>query len=632
MDITLDEDTLIVFNGSGSYDPEGGSIVWYNWSFGDGNYKFGSDFAPNHTYSIPGVYIVTLNVTDGRGGNSNEATIQITVNDTTSPMADAGADDSVDEDSQYNFDSSGSLDYEGLNLTQFLWDFDIYDGVNWLTPDSTSANPQHIYATPGTYYATLRVIDSGGNWDEDIIKITVLDVTPPFADAGIDDFGHEDSNFFFDASGSFDYESGTISSYAWDMDQSDGLNWILPDQVGVSPSHIFIVPGIYTVTLNVTDSNGNWEMDTVSITVMDLTNPIADAGSDDIAILGKPYTFNASDSDDPQGGMIVSYKWDLNASDGIDWSIPDYEGVSLDYIFTELGTYIVTMRVEDAHGNFDFDTVTITVIPADYIPPDTPGNLRVEANPQGRALEIKWDANTEPDLDYYIIYFSTDNENFTELAEVPAGTNIYSHTKLTNGVTYSYYIVAFDTKNNPSESSGIVNAVPNVDTDLDGIPNVIDPDDDNDGLSDEEEAKIGTNPMDTDTDSDGHDDKEDIHPLDPKRWKVREEGIQLWLWLIMIIIVIVILVLILVLTKRKKEEIEIPPSEEKPQKELPPPPPWMKEKKSSEEDDVPEDELPPPDDEDFAGSDNELPPSDDGDLPYPEDDEISEDDLPPPDD
>ncbi|MGO4693837.1 Ig-like domain-containing protein [Paenibacillus sp. 2TAB26] len=53
-----------------------------------------------------------------------------------------------------------------------------------------------------------------------------------------------------------------------------------------------------------------------------------------------------------------------------------------------------------------------------------------------------------------------------------------------------------------------------LDTDGDGIPDSIDPDDDNDGLTDEQEAKIGTNPKDPDTDKDGINDKDDPFPTD----------------------------------------------------------------------------------------------------------------------
>ncbi|WP_342447617.1 thrombospondin type 3 repeat-containing protein, partial [Paenibacillus etheri] len=55
------------------------------------------------------------------------------------------------------------------------------------------------------------------------------------------------------------------------------------------------------------------------------------------------------------------------------------------------------------------------------------------------------------------------------------------------------------------------------DTDGDGIPDSLDPDDDNDGLSDEQELINGTDPKHPDTDGDGIKDKEDPFPLDPTK-------------------------------------------------------------------------------------------------------------------
>jgi hypothetical protein len=52
------------------------------------------------------------------------------------------------------------------------------------------------------------------------------------------------------------------------------------------------------------------------------------------------------------------------------------------------------------------------------------------------------------------------------------------------------------------------------DNDGDGIPDSIDPDDDNDGLSDVYERSIGTDPFNTDTDNDGVIDSKDKYPLD----------------------------------------------------------------------------------------------------------------------
>ena len=62
------------FNGSKSYDLDG-EIIEYLWEFGDGNTS--SDINPFHEYSRPGIYNVTLEVTDNDGLKNTCDTIAI---------------------------------------------------------------------------------------------------------------------------------------------------------------------------------------------------------------------------------------------------------------------------------------------------------------------------------------------------------------------------------------------------------------------------------------------------------------------------------------------------------------------------------------------------------------------------
>lgn len=66
-----------------------------------------------------------------------------------------------------------------------------------------------------------------------------------------------------------------------------------------------------------------------------------------------------------------------------------------------------------------------------------------------------------------------------------------------------------------------------VDTDGDGVGDNADVDDDNDGWSDEQELMYGTDPLRVDTDGDGVNDPQDYYPLDPTRWEqeVEEQNI-----------------------------------------------------------------------------------------------------------
>jgi PKD repeat protein len=61
--------TLLIFNGSRSYDPDGYLTKWF-WEFGDGTN--GSGERTIHTYQMLGTYTVTLTVTDDTGATGTD--------------------------------------------------------------------------------------------------------------------------------------------------------------------------------------------------------------------------------------------------------------------------------------------------------------------------------------------------------------------------------------------------------------------------------------------------------------------------------------------------------------------------------------------------------------------------------
>ncbi len=67
--------TSVTFDASASVDPDGDSLT-YLWDFGDG--VTSTNEVASHYYSFSGVYVVTLVVSDGRGGEAVD-TLKITV-------------------------------------------------------------------------------------------------------------------------------------------------------------------------------------------------------------------------------------------------------------------------------------------------------------------------------------------------------------------------------------------------------------------------------------------------------------------------------------------------------------------------------------------------------------------------
>lgn len=203
----------------------------------------------------------------------------------------------------------------------------------------------------GPHYVFVYANDTFGNMGKTTTYFTV-DATAPTADAGSDQAVDEDSVVTFDGSASTD-ENG-VATYTWTF--TDGTSKTL---TGENPTYTFTTPGTYLVTLVVRDAAGNTATQTVTITVHDVTEPVADAGQDQTVDVGATVSFDAGGSADNVG--IVSYDWDFgDESSGT--------GKTTTHEYTKEGTYTVTLTVKDAAGNQATNTMLVTVNSAGAFP------------------------------------------------------------------------------------------------------------------------------------------------------------------------------------------------------------------------------------------------------------------------
>lgn len=141
---------VATLDATGSKDTDG-TIATYAWTFGDGS--SGTGATATRTYASAGTYLVTLTITDNRGGTST-ATRMVSVAPVVPNKAPTAAFTAAAKDLTVSLDSAGSADADGV-VKAYAWNFG--DGST-----ATGATATHTFAFGGTYKVTLAVTDDKG--------------------------------------------------------------------------------------------------------------------------------------------------------------------------------------------------------------------------------------------------------------------------------------------------------------------------------------------------------------------------------------------------------------------------------------------------------------------------------------
>ncbi len=347
----------VLFDGSGSVDPEGG-LMKYHWDFGDGTTAQGIN--PAKTYTKGGAYPVSLNVTDDSGLDGNSGTDQIVVKVIESPVADAGSDQRACAGAVVQFDGTKSKNPEGI-ISSFLWDFG--DGITGGGP-----TPVHVYTKTGIYRVRLTVAGTRTDntcsyTDDDEMTVTIQQ--SPVVEMIFPDITEMGKQVNFIAGQDIgrrtqDTERRTQESEADSIHQLTAIEWDFGDGIrekGKEVSHIFPKSGNYIVTLTVTaDSNTDCNKTSIQKKITINAPPVAKAGEDYFVGVNQTVIFNGSGSYDPDGA-ISSFTWDFG--DGSSGT-----GIRVKHQYQTAGRYVVVLQVKDSTelaNNSANDNLVVTV-------------------------------------------------------------------------------------------------------------------------------------------------------------------------------------------------------------------------------------------------------------------------------
>jgi subtilisin-like proprotein convertase family protein len=201
------------------------------------------------------------------------------------------------------FDASGSHDPVGT-INHYEWDFD-GDGI-FETDTGTSPLASHSFAQRGAYPVSVRVTDNG--LLENVYTRTINVSHPPTAALNYTPPSPQSQQTISLDAGDSSDEDGPIIDYQWDLD-GDGI-FELDTGNGAQTSTSFGTPGLHTVRVMVTDSDGATAVKSVDIVVSN-QSPTAQIANPGFAVVGRTLTLNGGGSTDPDG-TVDKFEWDLD--------------------------------------------------------------------------------------------------------------------------------------------------------------------------------------------------------------------------------------------------------------------------------------------------------------------------------
>ena len=406
----------MTFDGSGSYDPNGTELAEYIWDFGDGS--TGQGVKPDHTYTSPGVYNVTLMVSDGKQYSDPDATMSVISIQTV--QVDLGQGWSIISLPVNPLDGSLPTVLASIDgLYNSLWTYDATTG-DWLFYYPNGVNNGLTVMEPGRGYwidmaepatliiAMLSIADQPialkKGWN--MVGYSSL-VSQPRADAMIPIDGMYDSVWtYYNAIDDWSlYALSWLCEDAWVLNTLDQLEpwkgyWI--NSLVDTPDVLFwhkLIPNDPPVA----DANGPYQTDM----------------GDGVVLSG--ITLDGSVSWDPDfavGDHIVTYRWDVNA-DGIFGDVAGINPMLTPQYLASLGintpgVFPVVLEVQDTFLETDVAAAAIQVsenVPeavADVIPPEVaPDELAVFDhsgswhNSLGHGIALyEWDFESDGVSDY----------------------------------------------------------------------------------------------------------------------------------------------------------------------------------------------------------------------------------------
>lgn len=287
-------DKEVNFSAAGSEDPNGNPML-YTWDFGDGMPALST-----YNVTIPYTYAsasdnrtVNLTVTD-MGDLVNWTEISVVCDDkdpvpvisirdlevnATSGMLEVDQGQLVWFNATESTDDVVSVgDGNGtIRFIEFFYGEGNSSGRVYDTEDEK--NVSYAWTEAGEYNLTLNVTDSVGHWKNTTLKVRVNDTQKPIPTFTVknETWGTglvENKTLVFDANATKDnLDDNEDLFFSWYFNDDQGADSWLNGTGLWNVTHVFEKAGSFAVRVNVTDTEGNWEGYTKTVTVVSGPRP-----------------------------------------------------------------------------------------------------------------------------------------------------------------------------------------------------------------------------------------------------------------------------------------------------------------------------------------------------------------------
>jgi len=291
------------------------------------------------------------------------------------------------------FNASTSSDQDGTIQT-YAWDFGD-------SQKATGMIMNHAYSNRGNYTVTLTVTDNDDLQSTTSASVRVIE-TPTASFTFTPAFPQIGEAVAFNASLSTP-NGGLITSYSWDF--GDGTT-----DTGKVTTHTFSAPGIYTITLTVTDDEGLSDIETKATRIYAEPSASFDH-SPQLPWVSSTVTFNASSSHDSDG-TIIKYRWDFGDSNITEAFTP-----VTSHVYQAPGSFTVNLTIFDNDGLTNSISNTITIVIHDVaILSVSPSATEAQAGQQVNITVTVKNKGTTPETFNVTIYYNN-NRIETQLVQ-----------------------------------------------------------------------------------------------------------------------------------------------------------------------------------------------------------------------